>query len=86
MGAPKTKALELIQSLEADARGLYTGSLGYLEPTGDLTLSVAIRTIELESGRATLGLGSGLVADSDLQAEWAECLLKGRFAGVRFES
>lgn len=86
VGAPKTKALELIQSLEADARGLYTGSLGYLEPNGDLTLSVAIRTLELERGQATLGLGSGLVADSDLQAEWAECLLKGRFAGVHFES
>lgn len=86
VGAPKTKALELIQALEDDARGLYTGSLGYLEPTGDLTLSVAIRTLELEGGQATLGLGSGLVADSELQAEWAECLLKGRFAGVRFES
>lgn len=86
VGAPKAKALELIQSLEADARGLYTGSLGYLEPNGDLTLSVAIRTLELERGQATLGLGSGLVADSELDAEWAECLLKGRFAGVRFES
>jgi len=85
VGAPKAKALELIQTLETNARGLYTGSLGYLQPNGDLTLSVAIRTLELENGRATLGLGSGLVADSSLEAEWAECLLKGRFAGVHFQ-
>ena len=85
VGAPKAKALELIQQLESDPRGLYTGSLGYLEPNGDLTLSVAIRTLELHGQQAVLGLGSGLVADSELDAEWAECLLKGRFAGVQFD-
>lgn len=82
VGAPKAKAFELIQILESDARGIYTGSLGLMEPSGDMTFSVAIRTIEQRGEQVVLGLGSGLVADSDLQDEWAECLLKGRFAGV----
>lgn len=82
IGAPKAQALQLIQDLEADARGLYTGSLGLLEPSGDFTWSVAIRTLEVDGESVTLGLGSGLVADSDLESEWQECLLKGRFAGV----
>lgn len=82
VGAPKAKAFELIQMLESDTRGVYTGSLGLMEPSGDMTFSVAIRTIEQRGEQVVLGLGSGLVADSDLQDEWAECLLKGRFAGV----
>ncbi len=82
VGAPKAKAFELIQQLEADQRGVYTGSLGLIEPSGDLTLSVAIRTIEQTATSVVLGLGSGLVADSVLDDEWQECLLKGRFAGV----
>jgi anthranilate/para-aminobenzoate synthase component I len=82
VGAPKAKAFELIQQLEADKRGVYTGSLGLIEPSGDLTLSVAIRTIEQTDTSVVLGLGSGLVADSVLDGEWQECLLKGRFAGV----
>lgn len=82
VGAPKAKAFELIQMLESDARGIYTGSLGLMEPNGDMTFSVAIRTIERRGESVVLGLGSGLVADSDLRDEWAECLLKGCFAGV----
>ena len=82
VGAPKAKAFELIQELEADQRGIYTGSLGLIEPDGDLTLSVAIRTIEQQASNLVLGLGSGLVADSVLLDEWQECLLKGKFAGI----
>lgn len=82
IGAPKAQALQLIQDLEADPRGVYTGSLGLIEPNGDFTWSVAIRTLEVEGSQVTLGLGSGLVADSELESEWQECLLKGRFAGV----
>jgi len=82
VGAPKAKAFELIQMLESDARGIYTGSLGLMEPNGDMTFSVAIRPIEQCGEQVVLGLGSGLVADSDLQDEWAECLLKGQFAGA----
>ena len=47
-----------------------------------MTLSVAIRTVEQSGSRVQLGLGSGLVADSSLEEEWNECLLKGRFCGV----
>jgi anthranilate/para-aminobenzoate synthase component I len=82
VGAPKAKAFEMIQDLEHTPRGIYTGSLGVLEPGGDFTWSVAIRTIDQRGHAVQLGLGSGVVADSDADAEWAECLLKGRFAGV----
>ena len=82
VGAPKAKAFELIQNLESDQRGVYTGSIGFIEPSGDMTLSVAIRTIEQRGSQVQLGLGSGLVADSSLEEEWSECLLKGRFCGV----
>lgn len=82
VGAPKAKAFELIQSLESAPRGIYTGSLGVLEPDGDFTWSVAIRTLDQRGDAVRLGLGSGVVADSDADAEWDECLLKGRFAGV----
>lgn len=88
-GAPKLAAMELIRRLERDPRGLYTGSLGLIEP-GDgpvgwrATLSVAIRTLELDpdaSGHnARLGIGSGVVSDSTAQDEWAECLAKAAFA------
>jgi len=68
--------------LESDARGIYTGSLGLMEPSGDMMFSVTIRTIEQRGEQVVLRLGSGLMADSELENEWAECLLKGRFAGV----
>jgi len=85
-GAPKVRATEAIAEIEADARGAYTGAIGYLDPPTSgrgvaAQFSVAIRTLEIAGGRAVLGLGSGLVADSDARAEWDECLAKGRFAG-----
>ncbi len=82
VGAPKAKAFELIQALEDAPRGIYTGSVGVLEPGGDFTWSVAIRTLDQRGDTVQLGLGSGVVADSETEAEWTECLLKGRFAGV----
>jgi len=95
-GAPKVRAMEIIDELEADARGLYTGSIGFIEPGGDAAFNVAIRTLifpdssALHGGtnRATLGLGSGIVADSRPAEEWRECLAKGEFvgaAGTRFD-
>ena len=79
-GAPKIRAMQIAGELEADARGLYTGALGWLSPAGDLRLNVAIRTLELAcGGEGRLGLGSGIVADSEPEAEWRECLLKGAF-------
>jgi para-aminobenzoate synthetase/4-amino-4-deoxychorismate lyase len=79
-GAPKIRAMEIIHELEAAPRGLYCGALGWLAPDGDLRLSVPIRTLEADNaGQFRLGLGSGIVADSDPADEWAECLVKGQF-------
>ncbi len=79
-GAPKIRAMQIIGALEAAPRGLYTGALGWLAPTGDFRLNVAIRTLELASGhRGKMGVGSGIVADSLPAAEWRECLLKAEF-------
>lgn len=78
-GAPKLRAMEIICDVEDDARGVYTGSIGRLDANGDAMFNVAIRTLTLDGGSATLGLGSGVVADSNAAEEWAECLAKGAF-------
>jgi len=83
-GAPKVRAMEIIDAVEPHARGVYTGSMGWIDPEGDAAFNVAIRTICVEEGAGTgrLGLGSGIVADSDCASEWAECLAKGRFLSL----
>ena len=79
-GAPKIRAMQIAAELEPGPRGLYTGALGWLAPNGDFRLNVAIRTLELAGeGTGKLGVGSGIVADSQAEAEWQECLLKARF-------
>ena len=80
-GAPKRRAMEVIGELEAQPRGLYCGSIGAMHPDGRADWNVAIRTVTIARGATAgrLGLGSGLVADSDAQDEWRECLLKGAF-------
>ncbi|MGB4064449.1 MAG: aminodeoxychorismate synthase component I [Azonexus sp.] len=79
-GAPKIRAMQIAAELENAERGIYTGALGWLAPGGDFRLNVAIRTLELGAdGRGKLGVGSGIVADSQPAAEWQECLLKSRF-------
>jgi para-aminobenzoate synthetase/4-amino-4-deoxychorismate lyase len=80
-GAPKIRAMEIIDEVEQAPRGIYTGSIGRIDPNGDAAFNVAIRTLHLQSGAttATLGLGGGIVADSRVGEEWAECLAKGRF-------
>jgi len=80
-GAPKRRAMQAIDAVEARARGIYTGSIGWIDGAGDASFNVAIRTLHLPAGgsEATLGLGSGVVADSLPQAEWRECLAKARF-------
>ena len=85
-GAPKIAAIQALARLEPEPRGAYTGSMGWIEPSGDAAFNVLIRTLEWQTGaaRARLGLGSGLVVDSVPSDEWAECLLKGDF--VRRES
>lgn len=75
-GAPKLRALDLIADLEPQGRGVYTGALGLVSPIAGLELNVAIRTFEMHGGRASLGVGGGITADSDADAEWQECLHK----------
>ncbi len=80
-GAPKIAAMASLRDLEPAPRGAYTGSMGWIDPNGDAAFNVLIRTLEIEgySTKARLGLGSGLVVDSVVEDEWAECLLKGKF-------
>lgn len=80
-GAPKIRAMEIIDEVEMGPRGAYTGSIGRIDPDGDAAFNVAIRTLHLHEGAktATIGLGGGIVADSRAGEEWDECLTKGRF-------
>jgi para-aminobenzoate synthetase / 4-amino-4-deoxychorismate lyase len=83
-GAPKIRAMEIIRELEESPRGLYCGAIGYFAPDGSAAFNVAIRTITIENGQGTLGIGGGVVQDSTAGAEYDECLLKARyFDGVR---
>ncbi len=77
-GAPKHRSMSIISGLEADARGIYTGAIGYLSPHGTQHFNVAIRTVTIdrERARAEFGVGSGIVWDSVEQDEYEECRLK----------
>ena len=77
-GAPKVQVLRVIAELEGSAREAYTGAMGYASPVAGLELSVVIRTFELVGGRGQLGVGGGITAASDPEAELEECLVKAR--------
>ena len=76
-GAPKVRAMEIIEELEPTRRGVYTGVIGWLGFSGDLDLSIAIRTMVVKGGWAHFQVGGGIVADSDPGAEYQETLDKG---------
>ena len=78
-GAPKIRTMEIIKELETAPRGVYTGAIGFLGPNGQSAFNVPIRTIEVQDNKGKMGIGSGIVADSDPINEWQECLLKGQF-------
>lgn len=80
-GAPKIRSLECLAQVEPAPRGAYCGTIGAVSANGDALFNVAIRTLALPAGGdvARLGLGSGIVADSDPADEWAECLAKAAF-------
>jgi len=80
-GAPKIAAMEAIAELEDTARGWYCGALGLIRPGGVATFNVPIRTVEVHDAELTCGIGSGIVADSQPEAELAEWELKSRFLG-----
>jgi para-aminobenzoate synthetase/4-amino-4-deoxychorismate lyase len=77
-GAPKVRTMQLIADLEGGPRGVYTGAIGYLAPGRRARFNVAIRTVVVDraEGQASYGVGSGIVWDSDADAEYAECQLK----------
>lgn len=77
-GAPKPRAMEIIEELEPTRRGLYGGIVGYLDFAGDADTAIAIRTALIRDGRAYVQAGGGIVADSDPEAEDTECLNKAR--------
>jgi para-aminobenzoate synthetase/4-amino-4-deoxychorismate lyase len=78
-GAPKISAMQALRGLEPSPRGVYTGAIGILFPGGDMTFSVAIRTVALRDGLAEAGAGGGIVWDSDPSEEYLEARLKGRY-------
>jgi len=77
-GAPKPRAMEIIESLEPVRRGLYGGTVGYLDFAGDLDMAIAIRTALIRDGVAYVQAGAGIVADSDPLAEERETENKAR--------
>ena len=78
-GAPKHRVMELIEEYEEGPRGIFSGSVGYINPDGDFDFNVVIRSIMYNSQTKYLSykLGSGITFYSDPQKEWEECLLKG---------
>ena len=72
-GAPKPRAMEIIESLEPARRALYGGAVGYLDAAGDMDMAIAIRTTVLHDGTAYVQAGGGIVADSDPDSEQREC-------------
>jgi len=77
-GAPKVRAMEIIDELEPSRRGIYAGAAGYLGFNGDMDLAIAIRTALIKDGIIHVQAGAGIVADSDPEAEWVETQNKAR--------
>jgi anthranilate synthase component 1 len=77
-GAPKVRAMEIIDELEPGKRGIYAGAVGYIGFNGDMDLAIAIRTAVVKDGRIYVQAGAGIVADSNPDAEWEETCNKAR--------
>ncbi|MBI5343346.1 MAG: anthranilate synthase component I [Deltaproteobacteria bacterium] len=77
-GAPKVRAMEIIEELEPFRRGVYAGAVGYFDLQGSMDFCITIRTIVLRNGEAMIQAGAGIVADSDPEKEWEEILAKAR--------
>lgn len=78
-GAPKIRTMEIIDELEKEPRGVYTGAIGYFGPEGQAMFNVPIRTVRLEDGVGEMGIGAGITYGSVPEDEWEESLLKGKF-------
>jgi para-aminobenzoate synthetase/4-amino-4-deoxychorismate lyase len=77
-GAPKIRAMQLLAQIEETPRGIYSGAIGFFSQE-QTVFNVAIRTLVLENGEATMGVGGGIVIDSEAKAEFRECRLKAEF-------
>jgi anthranilate synthase component 1 len=77
-GAPKVRAMQIIEELEPVRRGIYGGSVLYADFAGNLDSCIAIRTMLMKGKRAYLQAGAGIVADSNPQREFVECMNKGK--------
>ncbi|RKY39828.1 MAG: aminodeoxychorismate synthase component I [Candidatus Omnitrophota bacterium] len=87
-GAPKIRTMEIIKELERERRQIYTGAIGFIKPCRDAVFNVAIRTILLQKEKGEMGVGSGIVYDSEPEKEYEECRLKADFlseAGREFQ-
>ena len=76
-GAPKIRAMEIIEELEPTKRGLYAGAVGYISFNGNMDTAIAIRTLLIKNKTAYLGVGAGIVADSVPEKEFEETMNKG---------
>jgi para-aminobenzoate synthetase component 1 len=85
-GAPKISAMEIIDETEPTARGVYTGSIGFIGIDGTACLNIAIRTVIIRNNKAYVQTGGGIVADSEPEAEWQETLTKARALIAAIES
>ncbi|HIE39838.1 MAG TPA: anthranilate synthase component I, partial [Thiomicrorhabdus sp.] len=85
-GAPKIRAMEIIDELEPVKRGIYAGAVGYLGWHGNMDTAIAIRTAVIKDNRLFVQAGAGIVADSNPQLEWDETMNKGRaiFSAAKF--
>ena len=77
-GAPKKRTMEMIDGLEGEARGVYSGAIGYLGLSGGCDLNIVIRTIVIDGETTTIGVGGAIVMQSDAEDEYQEILLKGK--------
>ena len=77
-GAPKVRAMEIIDEFEPVKRGVYGGAMGYLSWNGNMDMAIAIRTAVIKDGMLHVQAGAGIVADSEPEKEWEETMNKGR--------
>ncbi|MCX8029129.1 MAG: aminodeoxychorismate synthase component I [Brevinematales bacterium] len=78
-GAPKRKTMEIIRDNETTPRGIYTGTIGYITPSGFSEFNIAIRTPVIKGNKGEIGVGSGITWYSDPEDEYEECILKSKF-------
>jgi anthranilate synthase component 1 len=84
-GAPKVRAMEIIEELEHTRRGAYGGCVGYIDYDGTMDTCITIRTIVMLGNTCYLQAGAGIVADSDPTSEWLECMNKAKALAVAVE-